>query len=61
MSEVRLEPEVLDFYGYEFVCFGEDHTVRDILRYLLSTGVDAEELIYLINDTTLLAELEKKE
>jgi DNA-directed RNA polymerase subunit L len=61
MSEVRLEPEVLDFYGYEFVCFGEDHTVRDILRYLLSTGVEASELIYHINDPTLLAELEGKE
>ena len=61
MSEVRLEPEVLDFYGYEFVCFGEDHTVRDILRYLLSTGVEASELIYHINDPTLLAELEVKE
>jgi len=54
MSEVRLEPEVLDFYGYEFVCFGEDHTVRDILRYLLSTGVDAEELIYHLKDPTLI-------
>jgi len=54
MSEVRLEPEVLDFYGYEFVCFGEDHTVRDILRYLLSTGVDAKELIYHLKDPTLV-------
>ena len=61
MSEVRLEPEVLDFYGYEFVCFGEDHTIRDILRYLLSTGVEASELIDHINDPTLLAELEGKE
>ena len=54
MSEVRLEPEVLDFNGDEFVCFSEDHTIRDILRYLLSTGVDAEELIHHINDPTLL-------
>ena len=59
MSEIRLEPEVLDFNGDEFVCFSEDHTIRDILRYLLSTGVDAEELIYHIKDPTLLKDQEK--
>ena len=41
------------------ITFTEDHTIRDILRYLLSTGVDAEELIYHINDPELLAK-EKK-
>lgn len=60
MSEVRLEPEVLDFNGDEFVCFSEDHTIRDILRYLLSTGVDASELIHHINDPTLFAKQEKE-
>lgn len=59
MGEVCREPEVLDFNGDEFVCFSEDHTIRDILRYLLSTGVDASELIYHINDPELLAK-EKK-
>ena len=62
MSEVRLEPIVTeDTDGDLVITFTEDHTIRDILRYLLSTGVDAEELIYHINDPTLLAELEGKE
>ena len=62
MGEVRLEPIVTeDTDGDLVITFTEDHTIRDILRYLLSTGVDAEELIYHINDPTLLAELEKKE
>ena len=59
MSEVRTPPENMEFYDETYVCFSEDHTIRDILRYLLSTGVDAEELIYHINDPTLLAK-EKK-
>jgi hypothetical protein len=62
MSEVRLKPiETEDDDGITYISFSDDHTIRDILRYLLSTGVDAEELIYHINDPTLLAELEKKE
>ena len=56
MSEVRLNPIVTeDTDGNPVITFTEDHTIRDILRYLLSTGVDAEELIYHINDPTLLA------
>ena len=62
MGEVRLEPIVTeDTDGNPVITFTDDHTIRDILRYLLSTGVDASELIYHINDPTLLAELEKKE
>jgi len=60
MSEVRLEPIVTeDTDGDPVITFTEDHTIRDILRYLLSTGVEASELIYHINDPTLLAK-EKK-
>lgn len=60
MSEVRLKPIVTeDTDGDPVIIFTEDHTIRDILRYLLSTGVDAEELIYHINDPTLLAGPEK--
>ena len=60
MTEVRLEPIVTeDTDGGLVITFTEDHTIRDILRYLLSTGVDAEELIYHINDPELLAK-EKK-
>ena len=60
MSEVRLKPiETEDDDGITYISFSDDHTIRDILRYLLSTGVDAEELIYHINDPTLLAK-EKK-
>jgi DNA-directed RNA polymerase subunit L len=60
MSEVRLEPIVTeDTDGDPVITFTEDHTIRDILRYLLSTGIDASELIYHINDPTLLAKLEK--
>lgn len=60
MSEVRLNPIVTeDTDGNPVISFSDDHTVRDILRYLLSTGVDAEELIYHINDPELLAK-EKK-
>ena len=60
MSEVRLNPIVTeDTDGNPVISFSDDHTVRDILRYLLSTGVDAEELIYHINDPKLLAK-EKK-
>ena len=62
MSEVRLEPIVTeDTDGDTVITFTEDHTIRDILRYLLSTGIDASELIDHINDPTLLAELEVKE
>ena len=62
MSEVRLDPIVTeDTDGNPVITFTEDHTIRDILRYLLSTGVDASELIYHINDPDLLAELEKTE
>ena len=60
MTEVRRKPIVTeDTDGDLVITFTEDHTIRDILRYLLSTGVDAEELIYHINDPTLLAK-EKK-
>ena len=60
MTEVRLNPIVTeDTDGDPVITFTEDHTIRDILRYLLSTGVDAEELIYHINDPKLLAK-EKK-
>ena len=60
MTEVRRKPIVTeDTDGDTVITFTEDHSVRDILRYLLSTGVDAEELIYHINDPKLLAK-EKK-
>ena len=60
MSEVRRKPIVTeDTDGDPVITFTKDHTIRDILRYLLSTGVDAEELIYHINDPKLLAK-EKK-
>jgi len=60
MSEVRLKPiETEDDDGITYISFTDDHTIRDILRYLLSTGVEASELIYHINDPTLLSELEK--
>jgi hypothetical protein len=59
MSEVRRKPiETEDDDGVTYISFDDDHTMRDILRYILSTGVDAEELIYHINDPELLAELE---
>ena len=59
MSEVRRKPiETEDDDGITYISFSDDHTIRDILRYLLSTGVEASELIYHINDPTLLAELE---
>ena len=59
MSEVRLKPiETEDDDGITYISFSDDHTIRDILRYLLSTGVEASELIYHINDPALLAELE---
>lgn len=59
MSEVRRKPIVTeDTDGNPVITFTEDHTIRDILRYLLSTGVDAEELYDHINDPELLAELE---
>ena len=62
MTEVRLDPIVTeDTDGNPVITFTDDHTIRDILRDLLSTGVDAEELIYHINDPTLLAKLEKTE
>ena len=61
MSEVRLKPILTeDTDGELVVTFTQDHTIRDILRYLLSTGVEASELIYHINDPTLLDELEGK-
>jgi hypothetical protein len=61
MSEVRRKPiETEDDDGITYISFDDDHTIRDILRYLLSTGVDASELIDHINDPTLLAELEEK-
>ena len=61
MSEVRREPiKTEDTDGNPVITFTEDHTIRDIIRYLLSTGVDAEELIYHINDPELLAELDEK-
>jgi len=60
MSEVRLKPIVTeDPDGDTVITFTEDHTIRDILRYLLSTGAEASELIYHINDPTLLSELKR--
>jgi len=59
MSEVRRKPiETEDDDGNPVITFTEDHTIRDIIRYLLSTGVDAEELYDHINDPELLDELE---
>ena len=56
MSEVKLKPiETEDNDGNLIISFTEDHTIRDIIRYLLSTGVESNELIYHINDPTLLA------
>jgi protease II len=61
MTEVRRKPiETEDDDGITYISFDDDHTIRDILRYLLSTGVETSELIYHINDPTLLAELEGK-
>jgi len=61
MTEVRRKPiETEDTDGNPVITFTEDHTIRDIIRYLLSTGVDAEELIYHINDPELLEDAEKK-
>jgi hypothetical protein len=61
MSEVRRKPiEIEDEESIIYTCFTEDHTARDIIRYLLSEGLDAEELIYHISDPTLLAKLEGK-
>ena len=60
MTEVRRKPIVTeDTDGNPVITFTEDHTIRDILRYLLSTGIDASDLIYHINDPELLAK-EKK-
>jgi len=62
MSEVRRKPIEFEFDdGITYISFDDDHTIRDIIRYLLSTGVEASELIDHINDPTLLAELERKE
>jgi len=59
MTEVRRKPiETEDTDGNPVITFTEDHTIRDILRYILSTGVDAEELYDHINDPELLDELE---
>jgi hypothetical protein len=55
MSEVKLKPiETEDNDGNPIISFTEDHTIRDIIRYLLSTGMEASELIYHIKDSTLL-------
>ena len=60
MTEVRRKPIVTeDLDGDPVITFTAYHTIRDIIRYLLSTGVDAEELIDHINDPELLAK-EKK-
>ena len=60
MTEVRRKPIVTeDTDGNPVITFTNDHTIRDILRYLLSTGIDASDLIYHINDPELLAK-EKK-
>jgi hypothetical protein len=62
MTEVRRKPiETEDDDGTTYISFDDDHTIRDIIRYILSTGVEASELIYHINDPDLLAELEGKE
>lgn len=54
MSEVRRKPiEVEDEDGIIYTCFTEDHTVRDIIRYMLSEGLDGDELIDHINDPFL--------
>jgi hypothetical protein len=61
MTEVRRKPiETEDDDGITYISFDDDHTIRDIIRYILSTGVEASELIYHINDPDLLAELEGK-
>ena len=61
MTEVRRKPIVTeDTDGNPVITFTEDHTIRDILRYLLSTGVDAEELYDHINDPDLLAKLKEE-
>jgi len=53
MSEVKLKPiETEDDDGIIYISFTEDHTIRDIIRYLLSTGVGAGELIHDIYDIT---------
>jgi len=60
MSEVRRRPiEIEDDDGVVYVCFTEDHTVRDIIRYMLSEGIDGDELIDHINDPDLLGVAEK--
>jgi predicted metal-dependent phosphoesterase TrpH len=62
MTEVRRKPiETEDDDGVTYISFDDDHTIRDIIRYLLSTGVDAEELCDHINDPELLADAAYKE
>lgn len=61
MTEVRLKPiETEDDDGITYISLSDYHTILDIMRYLLSIGVEASELIDHINDPTLLAELERK-
>jgi hypothetical protein len=60
MSEVRrklIETEDMD--GNPVISFTEDHTVRDIIRFLLSNGADGDELIDHINDPFLFGVAEK--
>jgi hypothetical protein len=60
VSEVRRKPiKTEDTDGNPVISFTEDHTIRDILRYLMSTGVDAEELYDHINDPDLFGATEK--
>jgi hypothetical protein len=61
MTEVRRKPiETEDDDGITYISLSDYHTILDIMRCLLSTGVEASELIDHINDPTLLAELERK-
>jgi hypothetical protein len=60
MSEVKLKPiETEDDDGNPIISFTEDHTVRDVIRYLLSTGVGAGELVHHIYDITFPNYMEK--
>lgn len=60
MSEVRSNPiQIEDDDGVIYVCFTEGHTIRDMIRWMLSEGADGDELIYHINDPFLFGPKER--
>lgn len=48
MGEIKRDPYVEHTpLGETLVCFDEDHTLADIVRYLLTQG-DVDDILYLI-------------